>query len=82
VFRIVQFDYLLGSNCVWWRFGTNTEITTSFTLWRATNLVDLVYEEIATGILRDPSGTNLYYDTNQPPMTPAHYRPMLPTNHP
>ena len=82
VFRIVQLDYLLGSNCVWWRFGTNTEINTTFTLWRATNLVDLVYEEIAIGIPRDPSGTNVFYDTNQPPVTRAHYRPILPTNHP
>jgi len=81
VFEIVQLDYLSGSNCIWWRIGTNTQITTPFTLWRATNLPNLVYEPIATGIARDPSGTNVYYDTNQP-SSAVHYRPILPTNHP
>jgi len=81
VFEICDVDFLSGSNCVWWRVGTNTEITTPFMLWRATNLMDLLYEEIADGIPRDPSGTNVYYDTN-PPAGPAVYRAVLPTNHP
>lgn len=82
VFEIVQVEFLSGSNCVLWRFGTNTEITTPFALWRSTNLANLVFEEIANGIPGDPSRTNLYYDTSQPPVTPAHYRSGLPTNHP
>ena len=69
VFAIVQLDLLTGSNCVWWRFGTNTEITTPFSLWRATNLGDQVFEVIANGIPRAPSGTNIYYDTNPAPST-------------
>jgi len=81
VFRIFDVDFLTGSNCVFWRVGTNTQITTPFMLWRSTNLVNMVFEEIASGIPRDPSGTNIYYDTN-PPAGPAMYRAILPTNHP
>jgi len=81
LFEVTDVNVLSGSNCVWWRYGTNTEIETAFSLWRATNLVNLVYEEIAGGIARNPSGTNVYYDTDSP--TPsAVYRPVLPTNHP
>lgn len=81
VFEIVNLDFLNGSNCVQWSFGTNTEIVTPFMLWRATNLADFAYEEIAAGLPRDPSGINLYYDTN-PPALPAIYRAILPTTHP
>jgi len=45
-----------------------------------TNLVDFEFEEIANGIARDPSGTNLFYDANAP--STAYYRPALPTNAP
>jgi hypothetical protein len=80
-FEIIAVDRLSGSNCVWWRIGTNTEITTPFALWRATNLANQVYEEVASGILRDPSGTNVYYDTSAP-ADPVMYRTILPANHP
>ena len=81
VFEIVTLDFLNGSNCIQWQYGTNTEITTPFILWRTTNEMGLVYEAIASGIPRDPSGFSLYYDTN-PPALPALYRTILPTNHP
>ena len=81
VFEILRIDKLVGSNCVWWRIGTNTEITTPFTMRRTTNRDDVAFAEIANGIPRDPSGTNVFYDTNTP-VESVYYRLILPTNHP
>jgi hypothetical protein len=79
VFQVLAIDKLVGSNCIWWMSGTNSGVTTDFSLLRMTNLVDLVFEEIANGIARDPSGTNVFYDVS-PPEAGAYYRPVLPTN--
>ena len=76
MFEITAIVRLTGSNCVTWVYGTNTTITTPFTLWRATNLNDLVYEVIQTGIPRDSSGTSTGYDTNQTPRAP-NYRAVI-----
>ena len=80
VFRVLRIDVDDGSNCIWWTSGTNSGIMTDFTLLRMTNRVNVVFEELATGIARDPSGTNLFYDTNAPGT--AYYLPVLPTNVP
>ena len=81
VFQVLAIDMLDGSNCIRWMSGTNSGVTTEFVLSRMTNLVDFVFEEIANGIARDASGTNLFYDTS-PPDAATYYRPALPTNEP
>ena len=80
VFRVLRIDILDGSNCIWWLSGTNSGVTTDFTLLRMTNMVALDFEQVAGGIARDPSGTNLFYDTNPPGA--AYYQPALPTTAP
>ena len=72
VFEITAIERLIGSNCVTWVYGTDTTVTTPFTIWRATSLNDLVYEVIQTGIPRDSSAKSTFYDTDQTARAPEY----------
>ncbi len=80
VFRIIRTDVFSSSNCVWWVIGTENNLTTDFVMRRATNLNEAQpWTVVASDLPRDPSGTNLWYDTS-PPTLPAYYQPGLLTN--
>ena len=83
VFKIIVEEYMNGTNCVTWLSSTNSGVFTTFTLYRATNLIEDVWTPIASNIVRDASGTNLWYDNNAPDGQ-AYYYPALPstTNQP
>lgn len=84
-FRVVREQYFhtpANSNLVVWLGSTNSGNFSMFTIHRSTNLLSNTYwVPVASNLMRSPTGTNMWYDTN-PPAGRAYYRPSLPTNAP
>ena len=64
VFEITVIARSSTGTDITWSYGTNSTIDTPFSVWRATNLNELVYEVIASGIAREADGDSTYTDND------------------
>ena len=77
VFHVMSVEYLGGTNRVTF-YATDVNVNDPFTMLRNTNDLRMgVWETNEVGIARDPSGTNVWEDTDAPE-GPAFYLPIIP----
>ena len=76
VFAVLDIGTMSGSNCVTF-YGTTNGVTLPFSIYRSTNLLDSPAWQLYSTQPRDPSGTNVWWDTDPPVEgTPVFYRPV------
>jgi len=75
VFKVLDVLYQGGSNLVTFYGTTNTGVTNAFGMERSTNLLVDVWTLIVNDLLRDPTGTNEWWDNTAASNLPSFYRP-------
>jgi len=77
VFSILSSTSMSTSNAISWYATTNSGVTSSIIIHRATNLTSGIWQPVGTNS-RSPSGTNVWWDVNPPANVPLFYRLSIP----